>query len=317
MEEIKSVLVTGATGFIGSHLVFGLIQEGFDVAIIKRENSDTYRIKNILSKLHVYNADICDSEKVSDIISSFKPDAIFHLAAYYAISHKTQEMSCMIDTNVLGTINLLDAAKNAGVKFFANTSTCFVYEDCTSNLREDAELSPVNLYALTKMQAEFACLFYSKKYKLKTITFRLFPPYGPYDSRRKLIPYLIMSLLKGEPPRMTTGKQKWDFIYVDDIINAYIKLASNYQNLSNEHEIINLGTGSAISVQEISSLVKGIIGTELDPLWGSVPHRDNEVWFLSADITKAKNLLNWTPKRQIGEGLSNTINWCKELLEYE
>jgi len=313
MGNLKKILITGATGFIGSHLTRKLIKEGFEVCIIKRENSNTWRICDLMNKLSIYNADLRDIHNVSEAISNFKPDVIYHLATYYAVEHKSEEVSLMVDTNVLGTINLLEASKKFSVKLFVNTSSCFVYQESKNKLRENSKLIPLNLYALTKIQAEQACSFYTEKYGLRTITFRLFPPYGPADHERRLIPYTIKSFFEEKKLKLTTGKQRWDFVYVDDIINAYLKLL-NMPNLPIKHEIFNIGTGNAVSIQEVISRLKEIIGSKVDLEWGLIPHRSNEVWYICSDINKARDILKWQPKIHIlREGLELTVKWYKNL----
>ena len=311
MENPNKILITGATGFIGSQLTQRLIREGFEVGIIKRVNSDVWRIKDLSDKIVAYDVDLRDTQDVSKAVSHFRPDVIFHLATYYAVEHQPQEVSLMVDTNVLGAVNLLEASKESMVKLFVNTSSCFVYRESENKLRENDDLSPLSLYALTKLQAEQACSFYAEKYGLKTITFRLFPPYGPADHERRLIPYVIKSLLNGERLKLTTGKQRWDFVYVGDIVDAYFKLLS-VPELPQKHEIFNIGTGNADSVREVVSRIKEIVGGELEPEWGAIPHRKNEVWFTCADISKTETFLSWQPKIQIlEEGLEFTVEWYK------
>lgn len=311
MEKLNKVLITGATGFIGSNLTQRLIREGLEVGIIKREDSNVWRIRDFLDKIVAYDVDLRDTYGVSKAVSHFRPNVIFHLAAYYAVEHQPREISHIVGTNLLGTVNLLEASKESKVKLFVNTSSCFVYRESNSKLRENDELNPLNLYALTKIQTEQFCSFYAEKYGLKAITFRIFPPYGPADHERRLIPYVIKSLLDGKKPRMTTGKQRWDFVYVDDIVDAYFKLLS-VSELPQKHEIFNIGTGTAVSIQEIVSRIKEVICIELDPEWGAIPHRKNEVWFTCADISKIENSLGWKPKIQLREGLERTIKWYRE-----
>jgi nucleoside-diphosphate-sugar epimerase len=317
MKKLDRILITGATGFIGSHLTRKLTHEGFEVGIMKRENSDVWRIKDLLDKITTYDVDLRDTHGVSKAISHFKPDVIFHLATYYAVEHKPQEIPLMVDTNVLGIINLLEASKDSIVKLFVNTSSCFVYKESKNKLKENDDLNPLNLYALTKIQAEQACSFHAEKCRLETVTFRFFPPYGPADHERRLIPYVIKSLLKGERPKLTTGWQRWDFIYVDDIVDAYFKLLS-VPDIPQKHEIFNIGTGNAVSVREVVSRIKEIIGTELEPDWGAIPHRKNEVWFTCADTSKAETVLRWQPKTQIlGEGAELTVKWYENFWKME
>lgn len=317
MRKLERILITGATGFIGSHLTRKLMEEGFKVGIIKRENSNVWRIRDLVNKISIYNADLRDIDKIFEAFFHFKPDVIFHLATYYAIEHEPQEVSLMVDTNILGTINLLEASKKFNVKLFVNTSSCFVYQESKNKLRENSELSPLNLYALTKIQAEQACSFYTKKHGLRTITFRLFSPYGPADHERRLIPYAIKNFIEEKKLRLTTGKQKWDFVYIDDIVDAYLKLL-NIPNLPIKHEIFNIGTGNAISIREVISRLKEIIGSDIEPEWGVIPHRKNEIWFLCADINKTKDFLKWKPKILIlQKGLEITVNWYKKFWREE
>lgn len=305
---MSKVLISGATGFIGSHLTRRLVKEGHNVAIIKRKNSNIWRIKNLLPKVVSYDIKLQDTDGVIKAVADFKPTIIFHLATHYAVEHKQEEISSIIATNVLGTTNLLETAKEVGVELFVNTSSCFVYEQNEEKVREDANLKPLNLYALTKIQAEQACTFYAEKYGLKAVTFRLFPPYGPSDHEKRLIPYVIRSFYHREPLRLTSGIQKWDFTYVDDIVDAYMKLLSA-PNLHNGHDIFNIGAGKAASIREVVVHVKKTMGLTYEPEWGAIPHRKNEVWFIRADISKAKTFLNWQPQKTLKEGIASTVKW--------
>ena len=311
MHAFNKILISGASGFIGSHLVRRLIEDGFEVGIIKRDNSDIWRIKDIKNCIAVYETDLRDINGVSKSFSHFVPDAIFHLATYYAIEHKIEEIARMVDTNVLGTINLLEASKEHNVKLFANTSSCFVYKESANPVKESDPLKPLNLYAMTKLQAEQACSFYAEEYGLKSVTFRLFPPYGPADHDRRLIPHVIRSIMKGDSLKLTTGRQKWDFVYIEDIIDAYVQLLYN-KNFLFGHEIFNIGTGNSVAVRDVVIRINEVTGGKAQLFWGSYPHRNNEVWSMRADISKAKSLLGWQPKTQIlDDGLELTIKWYK------
>lgn len=311
-NQASRVLITGAAGFIGSHLARRLASENIEVGIIKRDNSDTWRINDLLGKLATYDVDIRDTRNVARAVADFKPQAICHLATYYTMEHQPQEIPLLADTNYLGTLNLLEAAKESSVRLFVNTSTCFVYKESNDKLAENATLSPLNLYALTKIHAEQACTYYAERHGLRAISFRIFPPYGPSDHERRLIPYSIKSLLEGEIPKMTTGNQRWDFIYVDDIVDAYFKVLSAPE-LPHRHEIFNIGTGHAVSIREVAARIREITGATAEPDWGAVPHRNNEVWHTCADISKVVKTLGWRPKTPIiGEGLERTVEWYKD-----
>ena len=310
MAGNKRIFVTGATGFIGSWLTRRLHEAGFQVGVMNRADSSPWRIQDLIDHLEVYEGDLADTQAVEKAISDFKPEIIFHLATYYTVEHKPAEIPNLINTNVLGTVNLLEAAKNTQVNLFVNTSSCFVYKQKNVPLTENDELSPINLYAATKLQAEEACAYYAETYGLPAVTFRLFPPYGPADSERKLIPFLIKNLIAKNSPDLTTGKQQWDFVYVQDIVDAYLRLIST--QIQGKHQVFNIGTGNAVSIREVAGIIREIVHSDIEPDWGKVPHRKNEVWFTSANISKANALLNWQPKTSLTEGLSATVEWYKK-----
>ncbi len=313
-SKSDKVLVTGANGFIGSHITRKLLNEGYDVGIIKREQSDLWRIKDILDQLTTYNADLSNTDNVMEVIADFKPNNILHLATYYAVQHQPQEIQLITNTNVTGTLNLLEASKENSVNLFVNTSSCFVYEESNYKISEENNLRPLNLYALSKINSEEACTFYSNNYGLKTVTFRIFPPYGPADHQRRLIPFVINNILNDEKLEMTSGKQKWDFIYVEDIADAYIKVIQNSGQIKN-HDIFNLGTGQAFSIREVVSILNNLMENKVQPVWGAIPQRENEIWNMYADIQKANDKINWQPEMSLKEGLKLTLNWYKKLRE--
>ncbi|NYT04894.1 MAG: NAD-dependent epimerase/dehydratase family protein [Methanomicrobiales archaeon] len=304
----KRVFVTGAHGFIGSYITRLLVQNGYDVGILVRPQSDCSRIRDCLDRLTVCRGDIRNGSDVEKAVAGFAPDSIIHLVTYYAVEHRPDEIGVMLDTNVRGMINLLEAARNAGTGSIVNASTCAVYRETGELLHEDATPAPQNLYALTKLHSEEACDFYADAYGINAVSLRLFPPYGPGDHERRLIPYVIRTMLKGESPMLTTGNQKWDFVYVTDIARAFVA-AAGYGETHPGHTVINVGTGEAVSVRDIVSRLAALCGYTGELAFGSVPHRRSEVWFNSADIAKSSELLGWRPKIGLSEGLEKTCRW--------
>jgi len=307
IPDSNRIFVTGAAGFIGSHLIRRLLGEGYHVGIQKRETTDTSRIADVIDATAVYDVDIRNGPDVGAAIADFRPDIIIHLVTYYAVEHEPDDIGVMIDTNVRGTVNLLEASTQLNVHHFINTSTCAVYRESGDYLAETDPVDPQNLYALTKLQAEEACSFYSKNYDLNVLTLRLFPPYGPGDHERRLIPFVIRALQRGEAPQLTSGRQKWDFVFVDDIADAFVNAIESFP-YPHRHECINIGTGEAPTVREVVEMIREQMGIETPMEWGVVPHRKNEVWFNSADIQKAANLLGWQPETSLQDGIARTIN---------
>lgn len=313
----KRILITGATGFIGSAVTKAVVDHGYEVGIIKRNTSDARRISGILDEVIHFDADLCSMGDVTKAVSDFKPDVVFHLATSYAASQSPDQIPSMVNTNVAGTVNLLEACQNNNVGIFVNTSSCFVYQQSEDPLKEDCPIDPLNLYALTKVQAEDACSYYAKQSEMRCVTLRLFTPYGPFDQERRLIPYIINSFLMEKSPEMTTGKQKWDFIYIDDIVDVYLKLLL-FSGYEKEHMIFNIGAGTSVSVKDIGVQLRNILGSSKPLLWDAIAHRKNELWHVCADIRKAKSLLGWEPRINIvNEGLTRTVQWFKNAKESE
>jgi nucleoside-diphosphate-sugar epimerase len=221
----------------------------------------------------------------------------------------------MIDTNVKGTINLLEVAKEFGtVKLFINTSSTQVYEQKKQRLKEEDVIKPQSLYGVTKLYAEEACSYYANAFHLPCVTLRLFPPYGPGDAERRLIPYVIGSILKNTPPNLTTGKQEWDFVYIDDIVNAYLAVLKSFP-FKDDHAIFNIGTGDVVSIRSFVEKIRECLGSDIHLSWGSVAHRTNEVWYNSADIAKAQTVLHWSPQTRIDDGIKKTVAWFKDYFQ--
>jgi nucleoside-diphosphate-sugar epimerase len=305
-EKKMRILITGATGFIGARLTKALLADGHTIGIILRKGSSTSRLSSVISGLTRLHADVRDGDAISRIFAEFKPDIVIHLVTTYAVEHVPSDIGVMLDTNVKGTINLLDAARVHGVKLFVNTSTCAVYAQKDHALSEADAISPQNLYAVTKVQAEDACKFYAENYDVNGITLRLFPPFGPGDHARRLIPFVIQSFLDGKSPSLTTGLQKWDFVYVDDIVEAYRCVIRAYP-FRLRYDVVNIGTGNPASIRDVVLTIQQLTKSSVPLAWGAVPHRKNEVWFNSANITKAADLLGWSPKTDLKTGLEKTI----------
>jgi len=311
MTGIRRILLTGGHGFIGSHLTRALLREGYEVGLLRRETSDLSRVREYGSRIFHYPADLRDPASVQGAVEAARPDAIVHLAMYYAVEHHPEELGVMMDTNVKGAIALLDACQDRRLSLFLNTSTCAVYREKNEPLKETDPVSPQNLYALTKLQAEDACRFYNERLGVPTATLRLFPPYGPGDNERRLLPYTIRSLLEGQDIKLTTGLQEWDFVYVDDIVAAFLAALSKPEKAV-EAGVLNVGTGYPHSVREVVSKVHEMTGSKGNLLWGAVEHRKNEVWYNSGSFRRIQSVLGWEPRYTLDEGLLRTIGWFRD-----
>lgn len=304
----KKILVTGATGFVGSHLTRRLVELGLDVTILKRHNSNTSRIKDLKDKIETVDADLRDINHLRNALSKIKPEIVFHFATYGNFSHETDKNK-IIATNLNGTKNLIEILLDSKIKLFINTGSSSEYGKYDTPMSELLPLNPVSTYGLTKASVSLLCTKFYETKKFPVTTLRLFTPYGPFDHPSRLIPSVITSILMGDDLNLTGGEQERDYIFIDDVIDAYIKV-TEVTDIAGK--VINIGSGKGTKVRDIANNIKHLSGYNKEPNWGALPYRDDEIFKWSADIRLAKELLNWRPRTTLEDGLKKTYEWFKE-----
>jgi len=304
---IKTVLLTGGTGFIGSFILEKLLDNKIKVILLKLSSSNTWRIDHILSSIKNYNL---DEVNLDSIFNENKPDAIIHLATFYKKQHITQDIDSMISANITLPLKLLDFAKDYQVKYFINTGTFFEYLSNGKPIKENkTKRYPFNLYALTKICFEDMLKYHSEIYNIKTVTLKIFSPFGPRDHENKLIPSIIINSLKNKEVKLTQGLQKLDFIYVKDIAEAYIKCLKRINSLENNFEILNIGSGVSLSIREIVSIIEKILGHSIKKIWGE--STTDNLKTIKSDSRKAYRMIGWSPKYNIIDGLQETLEYYR------
>jgi nucleoside-diphosphate-sugar epimerase len=302
---IETVLVTGGTGFIGRHVIELLIKNQYKVIVLKRSFSNTWRIKEFENQIVSYDL---DKVELQEIFQRESVDKIVHLATYYRKNHSPEDVEPMIVSNILFPVKLLENAKEFGVKSFINTGTFFEYSHDSLPIVEDSNEKPFNFYARTKIAFENILESYCNDYGIKSITLKLFSPYGPYDNEQKIIPLLINHAIKDEEISLTHGLQKLDFVYVKDIAEAYIDALENISKLD-KYEAINIGNGFPYSIRDIVSLLEEIIGKPIKKHWNE--NFDDNMDVIYPDIKKSNKILNWKPKYTLKRGLEETLNYYR------
>ena len=309
----KTIFLTGATGFIGSHLLKRLIKEGCNVHISIRKNSSLWRIEDFKDKFVYHIIDLTDFEAVKSTIQQIKPDVIFHLAAY-GVDYRQQDIHQTINVNINASVNLFEAFLTNNGNRFIHTGSCFEYGQKNIPISEGDFLNPTSVYGASKASSVHLLSSMAKDMQSgELVILRPFGVFGEYEGLHRFVPQVIDKLKCGHIVQMTFGEQIRDYIYIDDLIDAYI-LAS-IVSLENKVKIINIGSGKGIAMKDIALIISKQIGVSNDMLqFGALPYRPDEMMYLVANIDKAKSLLGWEPKVPIEKGLEHTINWYSQNL---
>jgi len=315
MAEKKRVLVTGAGGFIGSHLTEKLSATGYAVKALVHYNSrnswgwlDYAKYKD---RLEIISGDIRDADIIRHAMRDV--DMVFHLAALIGIPYSYYSPEAYIETNVKGSFNILQAARDSGVKKVVLTSTSEIYGTAQSvPISEAHPMYPQSPYAATKASADLLGLSFYYSFNLPVAIIRPFNTYGPRQSARAVIPTIITQILSGKKKiKLGALSPTRDLTYVEDTVNGFIRAGECSAAIG---EIINLGNNSEISIGELARLISRLSNcdVELDSVQERKRPVKSEVERLLADNAKAKQILNWVPKYSLEKGLKKTIEWFKE-----
>ena len=307
------VLVTGGAGFIGSHLVEKLLADGHDVAIlddfndfydpqIKRDN-----ISAVVKKIALHDVDLRDGDRVSSLFRHEKFDAIVHLAARAGVRPSIQQPELYYDTNVAGTLHLLECARTSGVARFIFASSSSVYGAAKKVPFSEAEhlTQTFSPYAATKIAGEFLCSTYSHLHKMRIIALRYFTVYGARQRPDLAIHQFTRKIHAGEPiDQFGDGTTRRDYTYIDDIIQGTMA-ALKYDGPM--FDIFNLGESETIQLKDLIAAIEKALGkkAKTNPL----PEQPGDMPLTCADISKARKLLGYDPKTKFDVGLPRFVDW--------
>jgi len=309
----KTVLVTGAGGFIGSHLIEKLVNLGAKVRAFVRYNSrndwglvETLPL-NTKEEIEVIMGDLRDSETIKGVMKDV--DVVFHLGALIAIPYSYVHPREVVETNIMGTLNILNAAKEYRPEKIIHTSTSEVYGTAQYvPIDEKHPLQGQSPYSASKIGADKLAESFYRSYDLPVNTLRPFNTYGPRQSARAVVPTIITQALAQNKVLLGSLEPTRDLSYVDDIVDGFIKAAESEKSVG---EVINIGSGFEISINDLANKIISLIGKKVKII--SDPQRirppKSEVERLMADNSKAKELLGWEPKVSLDEGLRKTVDW--------
>jgi nucleoside-diphosphate-sugar epimerase len=303
----RPVVVTGAAGFIGSHLTRRLIAMDCHVLALVRPGSNLWRIGDVLDRLEVMRADLADLEKHPLPADWSDTEVLYHLAAA-GVDPQRHDAAAMLATNVTGTLRTLQAAHAAGVGRFVYCGSCFEYGPGMRQ-SEDAPPTPNSEYGASKAAAWMLVHAFGRRYSLPVVSLRPFTAYGPCEARHRLVPYTITRAIDGSSMDFTSGDQTRDFVFVEDVVDAFLRAAIAPEATG---ETFNVCSGLATSVRDVVSTILEMTGSTVVPRFGTRPHRETEIGTLSGDPSRAAHRLRWRATTPLQEGLQKTIHWFRE-----
>jgi dTDP-glucose 4,6-dehydratase len=317
----KTVLVTGAGGFIASHLVERLVNEGAKVRAFVRYNArgDAGLLRFIDPKIHseleIIPGDLRDVEAIHTAAQGV--DTIFHLGALIAIPYSYDHLREVVETNVMGTLNVLLAARETQVRRVIQTSTSEVYGTARyAPIDEKHPLQAQSPYSASKIGADKISESLYHSFNLPVVTLRPFNTYGPRQSARAIIPTIITQALTRDEVRLGSLDPVRDFTFVADTVDGFLKVAAADDNVLGEE--INLGTGEMISMGELVTMILDLLGKKPKVITDSQRLRPikSEVFKLQSNNSKARELIGWSPQVSLREGLQQTIDWISQHLSH-
>ena len=299
----QKILITGGTGFIGPHLCNALYMNGAELHIISRK-----AIQTTGPNTRYWQGDLSEMSTAQALLKTIRPDVIFHLAGYAVGSRDLEFVLPTFYSNIATTVNLLTVIAEVGCKRIVIAGSM---EEPVSSAEEVIPSSP---YAVSKWASSAYARMFNRLYKTPVVIARIFMTYGPGEPNpNKIVPYVINSLLLGEPPKISSGKREVDWIYIDDLVDGLI-CAAQAQNV--EGQTVDLGSGKLISIRRVvESLVK-LIDSNIQPLFGSMPDRPMEQVRV-ANLAATHARIGWKPKIPLKKGLKLTADWYRNQMKSE
>ncbi len=300
----QSVLISGATGFIGSHLARRLVQEKtWDVGIITRPSSDLSCIKDIRNQVSVHPYDGTVSS-LQCAMESRAPDLVFHLASRFISRHKPQDIQEIFESNILFGSHLAEAMACSECKQLVNTGTSWEHY-------QNQSYSPVNLYAATKQAFEAVLQYYVEAQQLRVVTLKLFDTYGPGDPRQKLFSVFHRAEETQQPIAMTAGEQLIDLVYLDDVLDAFCAAAECVAEMPfQKHLRYTVSSEMPLSLRDLASTYEQVLGCKLNIDWGKRTYSPREVlqtWNTGVPVP------GWAAKVGLFEGIDRTCRMRQAL----
>lgn len=298
------VLLTGATGFIGSHVARLLLRQGCEVAALLRPGSDSWRLADALPALQVVHGDFQQADELKACLQSLRPDACVHLAWAATVG---QPLSGAAHIEALqASLSLALQLADVGCQKLLTAGTCFEYNTSLGYLSERSATKPHTLYGASKLALHTVLQQLGATTGMNVSHLRFFYLYGPREDERRLVPSVMLALLKGEAAKVTRGEQVRDYLHVEDAAQAVWEVLQS--DLSGA---VNVGSGQPVAVRDMVATVAALLGRPDLPDFGALPYRADDPMFICANAERLKQI-GWTPRFDLSSGLADTLQWWRQ-----
>ena len=309
----RRVLVTGATSFMGSHLVRRLLNEGCLVHALISPANNLRRLKDVQSSLALWKGDICHLGFVKKMVKDVKPQWIFHCAGFGVHPGQT-DLQRLAQVNVLGMATLLTALEDLDFERLVTSGTSAEYGPSLIPFKETRQIAPETFYGATKAAATLLAQTFGLMKHKTVVTLRPFHVYGPGEEPTRLIHAAIRACLDDRPLKLTSLKEKRDFVYIDDVIQASMLAASD--RVQGTH-IFNIGSGLETTLGKVIEIIQHHTGKKIKVIEGAYENRPWKSLCWAADNQLARKVLGWKPRYQVKEGVAKTIEWMISLDRFQ
>lgn len=297
------VLLTGATGFIGSHVARHLVGQGHDVHALVREGSDRWRINDLQDRISIVSGGLPLDERAAAAVRTLGPEVCIH-AAWFATPGEYLHSERNLDL-VASSLSFARSLVRAGCRRIVGLGTCFEYDTRFGFLTETTPTRPESLYAASKLGLGLTLQRFGDVAGVEVAWARLFYQYGPFEDSRRLVPSVIRTVLAGNEASVTPGEQVRDFLHVEDVAAAVCAVA-----FSDLQGAVNVGSGHPVTVREIVEMIGDLTRCERLIAVGARPYADGDPMFVCADSARLRGT-GWTPRISLHDGLTRTIEWWR------
>lgn len=297
---MRKVVLTGASGFIGSAVLTQLVKDGNQAVVLARNESKQDRIASLSGYQTIYYQNLGQQELI-DTLAAYNPDAFIHLA-WKGVGGKDRNEAFQITENLPLTLHAVELAKAIGCRHWIGIGSQAEYGNPNCKVAETAPTNPTTLYGKAKLASCWASLGLAESLAMKGSWIRVFSTYGVGDEPTWFIPYIISEIRRGNAPKLTQCEQLWDYLYVDDAARAILCVL--YKELTG---IVNIGSGQTTTLKSVVEIIKGALKSSVTVDYGAVPYKIDQVMHLEADISRIRQLTGWAPAITLEQGINRLI----------